>query len=356
LETTETMNECGCNQYSYSKLNERECGLVFNMAKGIHNINGLQFDVTKPMTYLDMNGVYEFRLILHMHPLHHHTSPFQIIDDVGTGGFISKSGDWFDTFGVGKNIEVIMRMYTADFYGHEVVHCHILPHEDRGQMTFYEILPPGQSCDVSSGQIITVPTMETTKEPTQTPMIYEPPNYDIIPTENNVLIPTENNVLIPTEFIVSIPTEIPTEIAALIPTEFVVSIPTPLPSELFVEQNIDQVSIEGCLIKTATPTPCSCGGSCSSVEYVYTATVANKCGDQILTTGEYGLETCNPMNVVYEVGKIYRCKVLSCSNGEFDIMSNANIMFFNHWTKYELMALYITGLLYIILLISDLFD
>ena len=87
------------------------------------------------------------------------------------------------------------------------------------------------------------------------------------------------------------------------------------------DNNPDQLSMEKCVITDAIGTDCSCGGECSSVEYEYKA-ITDKCPDQELTTGEFGEETCNPDNPIYQIGQKVQCLVTDCLNGVFRITSD----------------------------------
>eukprot|EP00732_Lithocolla_globosa_P000121 Lithocolla_globosa_v1_NODE_23_length_9337_cov_35.312756.p2 type:complete len:684 gc:universal NODE_23_length_9337_cov_35.312756:2147-96(-) len=78
------------------------------------------------------------------HPLHIHINHFQIIEF--PSGFESnyfRIGDWQDTANTleppGVAEEMIIRFHVVDFIGPCVLHCHILPHEDRGMMAVVNI-------------------------------------------------------------------------------------------------------------------------------------------------------------------------------------------------------------------------
>ena len=46
-----------------------------------------------------------------------------------------KIGDFRDTVAIPLGVEVITRVFLADYKGDVIMHCHILFHEDRGMMT-----------------------------------------------------------------------------------------------------------------------------------------------------------------------------------------------------------------------------
>ena len=80
------------------------------------------------------------------HPFHQHVNPFQLqtIDTNDANYF--QPGDWHDTImteeaadGGGAEDGAVVRYFTDAFHGHQVVHCHILYHEDEGMMGQYHI-------------------------------------------------------------------------------------------------------------------------------------------------------------------------------------------------------------------------
>lgn len=52
-------------------------------------------------------------------------------------------GDWVDTLmvpnGPGNTARAVVRWRAADFTGKVVLHCHYLPHEDQGCLTYVKI-------------------------------------------------------------------------------------------------------------------------------------------------------------------------------------------------------------------------
>ena len=58
-----------------------------------------------------------------MHPYHQHVNPFQMVTDIGLNGFQAKAGDWYDTIGGPKDVELRFRTRPIDFFGHQIVHC-----------------------------------------------------------------------------------------------------------------------------------------------------------------------------------------------------------------------------------------
>lgn len=109
-------------------------------------------------TYQDTNVLQEIIGELHelslwnidVHPYHHHTQPFQIIDfpgavdsDANNGSW--RIGDWADTLelpfiGPQAIVRWVPGPQEITGTGYAVLHCHILPHEDEGCMMRTQIL------------------------------------------------------------------------------------------------------------------------------------------------------------------------------------------------------------------------
>ncbi|MFY9823177.1 MAG: multicopper oxidase family protein [Thermoanaerobaculia bacterium] len=70
------------------------------------------------------------------HPFHIHVNPFQMLNADGS------PGEWRDTIIVPPGGELRMRTRIERFTGRFVLHCHILPHEDRGMMQLVEVSEP----------------------------------------------------------------------------------------------------------------------------------------------------------------------------------------------------------------------
>jgi len=90
------------------------------------------------------------------HPFHIHVNPFQVVrvtrlDDQGrvvdltedeTSQYFGMKGVFKDTIMVENGVEVVIRSHYERYVGRFVLHCHILPHEDRGMMRLVEIYEP----------------------------------------------------------------------------------------------------------------------------------------------------------------------------------------------------------------------
>jgi len=99
-----------------------------------------------PITTMQVGSVYEIEVTgAHAHPLHIHINPYQIVSlpnggPLGEGYFAE--GDWHDTLlilDLANTDTITVRTHTDVFTGMQVVHCHILEHEDEGMMGFIEI-------------------------------------------------------------------------------------------------------------------------------------------------------------------------------------------------------------------------
>eukprot|EP01083_Nonionella_stella_P272890 925639_1 len=77
-------------------------------------------------------------------------------------------------------------------------------------------------------------------------------------------------------------------------------------------------TIEDCKMLSYTTTTCSCGTMCSSYSREYFGICPEKCGDEILHTGEFGKEPCD-LNDFFakDMSKNFSMIVLPCDDGEF---------------------------------------
>ena len=84
------------------------------------------------MHELELTGV-------NAHPFHLHVNSFQIAADPDdTNGDYFKQGDWHDVM-ITPGDAVTARFQTDRYVGKQVIHCHILEHEDEGMMLVTEI-------------------------------------------------------------------------------------------------------------------------------------------------------------------------------------------------------------------------
>jgi len=96
-----------------------------------------------PIGELKTGNVYEMTVGgAAQHPLHVHVNPYQItwiLTSYHRGYF--QRGDWHDTLMLPSAIlgPIKIRTQIDTFTGKQVVHCHILEHEDEGMMGFFQV-------------------------------------------------------------------------------------------------------------------------------------------------------------------------------------------------------------------------
>ena len=113
-------------------------------------INGKQFN-PDPMKvepiYGQVGKAVEWTIVnedVFRHPFHIHVNPFQVVE---INGVKVERPTWWDTFALpakdaqtGQPSEIKIRMrFRSDVSGKTVFHCHILPHEDSGMMSVFEL-------------------------------------------------------------------------------------------------------------------------------------------------------------------------------------------------------------------------
>jgi FtsP/CotA-like multicopper oxidase with cupredoxin domain len=123
----------------------------------LFGMNGQYFHHEQELATLRSNKVYEMNIQFFPHPYHHHINPFQLTHGVAYG-FLGEQGEWRDVISpsCGGTGTVVARMRTRDYVGKVVMHCHFLPHEDRGLMGYYII--SDQNC--TSSPPPTLPPMD----------------------------------------------------------------------------------------------------------------------------------------------------------------------------------------------------
>jgi len=133
-----------------------------NLSGSVFGINGQYFRHDFPLARLVSNRVYQMTAAFGPHPFHHHINPYQLLDDLGSG-FFGQRGEWRDVVSSGIFQNLSIRTRTADFTGKIIMHCHFLPHEDRGLMGFYIINNTVPSCTPGTGDPIQPSTCDFTK-------------------------------------------------------------------------------------------------------------------------------------------------------------------------------------------------
>mmetsp|Transcript_50128 Transcript_50128/g.44942 ORF Transcript_50128/g.44942 Transcript_50128/m.44942 type:complete len:719 (+) Transcript_50128:71-2227(+) len=154
IEDTEIDSNCACNQYSGDG---SDLCYIHYSSKDLMAVNNEEFsDKDRYLTYMIQDRVYEFNLKTDRHVHHQHVYPFQVMENIGTGGFIAQAGDFFDT--MGAESERLVRTHTADFSGYMMLHCHILPHEDEGMMALMYVLSESEAAGTDTPSPSSSPT------------------------------------------------------------------------------------------------------------------------------------------------------------------------------------------------------
>eukprot|EP01084_Bolivina_argentea_P089318 161175_1 len=151
--STGLQKKCVCN---YKGAVEKNCHIEFSFTGG-NNVNGKPFGYNKSseyphlrdaLTIIEKNKSFEFTVdnqkgVAHVY--HQHINPFQIPANtfIGKNGFIALPKTWWDSLGnnpLNPSEFITMRFWTRDYDGLIITHCHLLQHEDKGMMGFYDIL------------------------------------------------------------------------------------------------------------------------------------------------------------------------------------------------------------------------
>jgi len=147
-----------CSEYRLNLTNAEALLTTYNLkfldiiGKGF-GINGQVFTGKNYLMRLVANRTYEFYIEFGPHPFHHHINPYQIQNDLSFG-FIAQKGEWRDV--VSNMEQYTVRTRTVDFVGKVIMHCHFLPHEDRGLMGYYMISANTSKCTSTNGVFLPV--------------------------------------------------------------------------------------------------------------------------------------------------------------------------------------------------------
>ncbi|CAE7237265.1 mco [Symbiodinium sp. CCMP2592] len=98
-------------------------------------IDDLLFRGTKYLHQWPRDAVVQRELAgIDRHSFHQHTWPFQLQTTPAGDDPYFKAGDWHDTYQNVFDPKATVRFRTVDFAGPQVVHCHMLTHEDEGMI------------------------------------------------------------------------------------------------------------------------------------------------------------------------------------------------------------------------------
>ena len=108
--------------------------------------DGQSFNISEPAYTMELETTQNFTLEnINFHTFHIHISPFQLLMDGGPEDdnyFLA--GDWHDTIflpdlPIAYDNKIKVGYQSDGFAGDYVMHCHILPHEDQGMMSYIHV-------------------------------------------------------------------------------------------------------------------------------------------------------------------------------------------------------------------------
>lgn len=122
------------------------------MGGGMHQINGLSFDINRIDEIINMNELEEWKFINQTdeyHPMHIHGLMFQVYSRNGDTNLPPNDKGWKDTVLVSSNETVSVLVKFVDYSGIYLLHCHNLEHETDGMMLNLKIESPTNVDDES---------------------------------------------------------------------------------------------------------------------------------------------------------------------------------------------------------------
>ena len=107
-----------------------------DVSMGARTINAVKFNHMVPTFTLPAGQVQNFNLSgANMHPFHMHV--YHVQAQQSANGF--EAGEYYDVVAASMNLRFDLNNTTSSvFNGMTILHCHILDHEDRGAMGWYE--------------------------------------------------------------------------------------------------------------------------------------------------------------------------------------------------------------------------
>jgi FtsP/CotA-like multicopper oxidase with cupredoxin domain len=103
------------------------------------SVNQIVWDPSVAARSFDLNALVEWNLLrTQSHPFHAHINRMQVVQPGGCGHRYEE-GEYFDTITADQD-ECLVRMKFFDYSGRLVIHCHRFGHEDKGMMTWVDIL------------------------------------------------------------------------------------------------------------------------------------------------------------------------------------------------------------------------
>eukprot|EP00121_Abeoforma_whisleri_P011366 Awhi_evm1s10479 len=106
-------------------------------------VNNQSFSMDDNLVDLNLDTFYQWRIGsaepykggYPQHPYHQHINHFLMMEnDMATNGLLYRQGDLRDTVPLYNSSSPLIQFYPADYTGSLMIHCHNLPHEDKGMM------------------------------------------------------------------------------------------------------------------------------------------------------------------------------------------------------------------------------
>eukprot|EP01084_Bolivina_argentea_P251693 422225_1 len=160
--STATNSFCASASGDYYK-NMTQCNVVQGRERypagkpkfqSLEAINQFTFNSSNYLAKICSDDTHEWLITNNFHPIHQHTFPFQLQENI-TNGWMALIGDWRDTVGGTGTFRIKSNLFTKDFEqftaGSLIMHCHYVPHEDHGMMAKFELI---RNCSSIAGKYI----------------------------------------------------------------------------------------------------------------------------------------------------------------------------------------------------------
>mmetsp|Transcript_9086 Transcript_9086/g.30984 ORF Transcript_9086/g.30984 Transcript_9086/m.30984 type:complete len:449 (-) Transcript_9086:171-1517(-) len=112
-----------------------------------NSINNIVWNADVPLESVCLGHVYQLLLVGGgnggVHPFHLHVNHHQIMTSPIDNPDLVRPGEWRDTT---PSWNVVVRFPVLDYVGKQILHCHILQHEDNGMMGWFNM----SACEDSS--------------------------------------------------------------------------------------------------------------------------------------------------------------------------------------------------------------
>jgi FtsP/CotA-like multicopper oxidase with cupredoxin domain len=123
----------------YTSTNTSTFDLSFAFGGGGCTINGESWDGSTSLGSMEMGSIQEWTVSgINKHPYHLHVNSYQLKDVTDDSGYF-KDGDWHDCLYPPSGVSVDKTLFAVDSYvTKSIIHCHFLPHEDKGCMGYMQ--------------------------------------------------------------------------------------------------------------------------------------------------------------------------------------------------------------------------